>query len=349
MSSRTSHLRLITWALSLGRRRPARRLVGIAVAAAALLGLARRSGARVRPHFPTTTGTGVLLGMWTALLLAVAAVLAASAGASPLSSTSTQIYFYGNIGNAVNSTVIKNPLLVRPSTVLLFEDGSWVLKDLHWSGWGSSVARASGVSSASPCGPACPTSRWRNSAAQFTLSSPGAVLGHEVYRCFQLTVPSYPSSDQHDCLGHHASFYGYLPVPAAAPKPTSSAKSGFFGTPTGNIDCNYGVGLSDVANDFILCGVRSGLVPREPLPATGCGRDSDYSGNVVSLAGTGAAHPVPCLGDCGPFCYAHPPVLHYGQTWNGDAVSCTSSFSGLTCRNKSGHGFFLSRQSWRLF
>jgi hypothetical protein len=180
------------------------------------------------------------------------------------------------------------------------------------------------------------------------LSSPGVVLGHEVYRCFQLTVPSYPSSDQHDCLGHHASFYGYLPAPAA-PKPAPSAKQGFFGTPSGNIDCDYSVGLSDIADDFVSCGVRSGLVPPEPRPATGCGRDSDYAGNVVFLAGAGGARPVPCLGDCGPLCYAHPPVLGYGQSWNGNAVTCASSLAGLTCRNKSGHGFFLSRKSWRLF
>jgi hypothetical protein len=42
-------------------------------------------------------------------------------------------------------------------------------------------------------------------------------------------------------------------------------------------------------------------------------------------------------------------VLGYGQTWSGGGLRCTSALTGLTCRNKSGHGFFLSRESWRMF
>jgi hypothetical protein len=42
-------------------------------------------------------------------------------------------------------------------------------------------------------------------------------------------------------------------------------------------------------------------------------------------------------------------VLGYGKTWSGGGLRCTSAFKGLTCRNKSGHGFFLSRAHWRSF
>lgn len=35
---------------------------------------------------------------------------------------------------------------MRPSGFALFLDGQWVLQDLRWSGWGSSVARATGIS-----------------------------------------------------------------------------------------------------------------------------------------------------------------------------------------------------------
>ena len=40
-------------------------------------------------------------------------------------------------------------------------------------------------------------------------------------------------------------------------------------------------------------------------------------------------------------------VLGYGKTWSGGGIRCTSAETGLTCRNKSGHGFFLSREHWR--
>jgi Family of unknown function (DUF6636) len=44
-----------------------------------------------------------------------------------------------------------------------------------------------------------------------------------------------------------------------------------------------------------------------------------------------------------------PRVLGYGTTWSGGGLRCTSAVNGLICRNKSGHGFFLSRERWRAF
>jgi hypothetical protein len=42
-------------------------------------------------------------------------------------------------------------------------------------------------------------------------------------------------------------------------------------------------------------------------------------------------------------------VLAYGKTWAGEGLRCTSAEIGLTCRNRDGHGFFLSRERWRAF
>jgi hypothetical protein len=39
----------------------------------------------------------------------------------------------------------------------------------------------------------------------------------------------------------------------------------------------------------------------------------------------------------------------YGAKWSGGGVRCASAFNGLTCRNTSGRGFFLSRERWRSF
>jgi hypothetical protein len=43
------------------------------------------------------------------------------------------------------------------------------------------------------------------------------------------------------------------------------------------------------------------------------------------------------------------PVLRYGRSWTWHGFRCTSRHTGLTCKNLSGHGFVLSRQSQRVF
>lgn len=43
------------------------------------------------------------------------------------------------------------------------------------------------------------------------------------------------------------------------------------------------------------------------------------------------------------------PTLAYGRTWSWRGIRCTSQRRGLTCTNSSRHGFFLSRQSQRVF
>ena len=120
------------------------------------------------------------LGRRPAMLLAVMAaggMLAVPAGAGPRESVPGQIAFYGDIGNVVNSAYRKNPLLVRPTTLLLTEDGSVALIHLKWRGWGTSVARATGIWSSSNCTPSCTTGKLTQIPARLTLSSPGLVGG----------------------------------------------------------------------------------------------------------------------------------------------------------------------------
>jgi hypothetical protein len=66
----------------------------------------------------------------------------------------------------------------------MFEDGSWVLEDLHWGGWGSKTARAAGISSASNCVPNCATGKRTKRHATLTahgagLSEVGRALVHQ--------------------------------------------------------------------------------------------------------------------------------------------------------------------------
>jgi hypothetical protein len=125
------------------------------------------------------------------------------------------------------------------------------------------------------------------------------------------------------------------------------ANTGFFASPSGNIVCLYLDGKG-VPSTLLECGIKSGLRPAPPRTAD-C-RVLDYVGNRVTLSASGHAQPVACAGDAGPFASPTTPAkLAYGSRWRGGGLSCTSQRSGLTCRNAAGHGFFLSRASWRSF
>lgn len=41
--------------------------------------------------------------------------------------------------------------------------------------------------------------------------------------------------------------------------------------------------------------------------------------------------------------------LPYGKSWRHGVFTCTSRVAGVTCRNRTGHGLFVSRQSWRVW
>ena len=123
----------------------------------------------------------------------------------------------------------------------------------------------------------------------------------------------------------------------------AAARNGAFKTPSGNIVCGYGIAPPDSS---VECGIKSGL---KPPPKNTC-TDLDYTDRRVSLTATGRAVPVTCAGDPGPFVVeATASVLGYGRTWSGGGISCRSETAGLTCTNRVGHGFFISRERWRSF
>jgi len=127
-----------------------------------------------------------------------------------------------------------------------------------------------------------------------------------------------------------------------------AATSGYFKTPSGNIVCFHSPGpKDDPQSALVVCGIKSGLKP--PPPHRRC-KEGGYAGDRVVLLVTGRAHAPSCAGDPGPFVgLRHARLLGYGKAWSGRGLRCTSAFKGLTCRNKVGHGFFLSRAHWRAF
>jgi Family of unknown function (DUF6636) len=126
-----------------------------------------------------------------------------------------------------------------------------------------------------------------------------------------------------------------------------TARNGTFKTPSGNIVCGYGNDPAYGAS--IECGIESGLKP-PPAPIHCSAGDPTHK--RVSLRGTGRAIPVLCAGDPGPLLpeiRARARVLAYGSALRIGSISCVSETTGLTCSNAGGHGFFLSRDSWRSF
>jgi hypothetical protein len=107
-----------------------------------------------------------------------------------------------------------------------------------------------------------------------------------------------------------------------------------FRTPSGNIGCTFASGLGPEPN--LRCDIRSGLKPKPPKPRN-CDLDWGFG---YSMGPTGRAHVV-CAGDTALIPTSR--VLRYGSRWSRGGFTCRSQVQGLRCRNRSGHGFFISR------
>ena len=131
---------------------------------------------------------------------------------------------------------------------------------------------------------------------------------------------------------------GLVVALAAAGDAGAILHSKTFRTPSKNIACAY-YGASITGRVIFRCDLLSGLRPK---PARHC--EVDWTGASMSVRGR--AGPT-CAGDT--VYDRRAPILAYGNAWTRGGISCTSRTTGLTCRNVDGHGFFLSRQSWRVF
>jgi len=122
-------------------------------------------------------------------------------------------------------------------------------------------------------------------------------------------------------------------TPAASRQPDLSLNS--FKAPSGNIGCHLESGLA-------RCDIREHSFAPPPKPAN-C--DLDW-GSAVQVSGGPSGFV--CAGDTvfDPAATA----LAYGQRARQGSVVCESAEVGLTCTEEAGgHGFFLSRERYRLF
>jgi hypothetical protein len=257
---------------------------------------------------------GVLAGV--ALVATIAFALSAAAqGALP-----QPIYFFQS---TINTVTKQNPLVVRPAGFDMLEDGSWDLQGLHWTRWGTRVADAVGVSSASDDIPNAAAGKRTDAAAQVTLSRPGRFQGHEVYRCFQLTIPSHPTSDQHVCLRRIASTWGFGPATA-----TPSKASADFLVPAVAASCamHDSDSASASAGALVYCQTLS---PQRSVQMT-------LNGQLKMCTGASATTNICDLGNPG----LGTPKLGVGKQVTVGRFRCRSARASLTCTViKTGKGF----------
>jgi hypothetical protein len=123
----------------------------------------------------------------------------------------------------------------------------------------------------------------------------------------------------------------------AATAGASTSKIAFFRTPSGNIGC-----IAYTGPTAPRCDIKSGLRPN-PVRPKSC--HLDY-GDSLSMSPTGRSVFV-CHGDT--VFDPKAKVLAYGKAFTFGPFRCTSQSVGLTCRNHAGHGWFISRQSYRRF
>ena len=110
-----------------------------------------------------------------------------------------------------------------------------------------------------------------------------------------------------------------------------------FRSPTGNIHCMF------ITGDWtsVRCDLRE-FTPSYARPQS-CDLDWGYAFEVGL---TGAGQPL-CAGDT--VIDPNAPVLNYGQSVNVGSVACTSAKTGMTCMNREGHGFMVSRARQQAF
>jgi len=111
----------------------------------------------------------------------------------------------------------------------------------------------------------------------------------------------------------------------------------FFQTPSHNIGC-----VAD--SKSIRCDTRFVTKYAQPRYKP---RHCDVDWGPLGMGPLGRAG-VLCVGDTA--LNAKAKVLGYGQSkLFGASFRCTSRTSGLRCKNRSGHGFFLSREKQSIF
>ena len=136
-------------------------------------------------------------------------------------------------------------------------------------------------------------------------------------------------------------FLMMISVALCASTGAASASDDFvsFKAPSGNINCAW---YKTDAGPEVRCDIRKFSASfKRP---SDCELDWGYAFAIGAKSGKGA---VLCAGDT--VVSPDASVLAYGKTFSKGGLACVSSTSGMTCKNKNGRGFSISRAKQRIF
>ncbi len=123
-------------------------------------------------------------------------------------------------------------------------------------------------------------------------------------------------------------------VLALAAAPVAAGADSSFSSPSKRISCA-------VFDDVLRCDVLQYAWKNLPPKPASC--DFDWGG-AVALTATGRPRHL-CVSDA----VDRGKVLTYGKSWRFGSFRCTMRTSGVTCTNRSRHGFELARERYRFF
>jgi hypothetical protein len=132
---------------------------------------------------------------------------------------------------------------------------------------------------------------------------------------------------------------------AASGPADSSTRLPGFRSPSGNISCLFLGGTPTLLCKIAHADYAKQLQDRCMGPN---GAGVDWHGFELSAARKGT---IVCSGGALYPGTDRPSyvTLPYGKTWRQKMFSCSSRVTGVNCSNPNGHGFFLSRQTWRVW
>ena len=134
--------------------------------------------------------------------------------------TRRRVYFWPNVAAGIRTPgQPAMPEVIRPSTIILFADGSWALVKLHWTGWALASGAREGHQQREQRHPEPGAGQADQDPGTDHSVEPRPVRGREVYRCYRLKVRA-PATDLHGCVQGLKGFWFF-----ATPPPARSQRS----------------------------------------------------------------------------------------------------------------------------
>ena len=118
------------------------------------------------------------------------------------------------------------------------------------------------------------------------------------------------------------------------------AEEFYFKTPSGNIHCGY---FDNDGNAIVRCDIKSYTPTTRKRPAD-CDLDWGFAFEIGARAKRGI---ILCAGDT--VISPQAGTLSYGTSWKRKGITCGIEETGVTCTNRKGRGFFISRAGQRVF